>query len=96
MLVIAPYGAFLLKLVFTPSQRAEDICRLCEKGLSPDQIAERLKITRNAVMAYLPYNRGYQLGGNKSANALRIRACRERKKTNNGQTGNDQNGGSQL
>ena len=78
------------------SQRAEDICRLCEKGLSPDQIAESLKITRNAVMAYLPYNRGYQLGGNKSANALRIRACRERKKTNNRQTRNDQNGGSQL
>ena len=76
------------------SQRAEDICRLREKGLSPDQIAESLKITRNAVMAYLPYNRGYQLGRNKSVNALRIRACRERKKTNNGQTGNDQNGGS--
>ena len=64
------------------SQRAEDVCRLHEKGLSPDQIAESLKITRNAVMAYLPYNRGYQLGRNKSVNALRIRACRERKKTN--------------
>lgn len=63
------------------SQRAEDVCRLHEKGLSPDQIAENLKITRNAVMAYLPYNRGYQLGRNKSVNALRIRACRERKKT---------------
>ena len=64
------------------SQRAENVCRLHEKGLSPDQIAESLKITRKAVMAYLPYNRGYQLGRNKSANALRIRACRERKKTN--------------
>ena len=64
------------------SQRAEDGCRLHEKGLSPDQIAESLKIPRNAVMAYLPYNRGYQLGRNKSVNALRIRACRERKKTN--------------
>ena len=64
------------------SQRAEDVCRLREKGLSPDQIAESLKITRNAVMAYLPYNRGYQLGRNKSVNALRIRACRERKKAN--------------
>lgn len=74
------------------SQRAEDVCRLHEKGLSPDQIAESLKITRKAVMAYLPYNRGYQLGRNKSVNALRIRACRERKKTNAEKTVDPVNG----
>ena len=62
------------------SERAQEIQKLWESGLSVDQIAEKMHVCRNTVWAYLPYERGYQLSSHKSVNALRIQACRERKK----------------
>lgn len=62
------------------SQRAQEIQKLRESGLSVKQIAEKLNVCMNTVWNYLPYERGYRLSGHKTANALRIQACRERKK----------------
>ena len=40
------------------SDRQEEIRVLRSKGLSPNEIADRLKISVTAINAYLPYQRG--------------------------------------
>jgi transposase len=62
-----------------PSEQAERVNRLAET-MSIDEIANRLNITPKTVRSYLPYTRGTYLTDNKSINAQRIAACRERKK----------------
>lgn len=62
-----------------PSEQAERVNRLAET-LSVDEIANRLNITPKTVRAYLPYTKGTYLTDDKTINAQRIAACRERKK----------------
>lgn len=47
--------------------------------MSIDEIANRLKISRNTVIGYLPYTRGYRLTAHKSANAINIAKTRAKK-----------------
>ena len=56
------------------------IAKMREDGKSIDEIAESLGMTRNAVLSYTPYDRGMQGAEYPSVNALRIRACRAKKK----------------
>lgn len=61
------------------SETCEKVAALEKKGCSIDQIASEVHLTRNAVLSYMPYDRGMQNAETPTANALRIRKCRERK-----------------
>lgn len=50
-----------------------------EDGASLDQIASELGVTKNAVISNLPHSKGLYGLDDASANAKRIRACRQRK-----------------
>ncbi len=63
-----------------PTPQAELVNRLAQT-LTVDEIANRLNITPKTVRTYLPYTKGTYLTEDKSINAQRIAACRERKKT---------------
>nr|DAP78682.1 MAG TPA: Lactose operon repressor [Caudoviricetes sp.]DAY55982.1 MAG TPA: Lactose operon repressor [Caudoviricetes sp.] len=41
-----------------------------------ENIAEKLRVSKSTVSAYLPYTKGVYLGENPSSNALKIRKCR--------------------
>lgn len=43
---------------------------------SVENIAEKLRVSKSTVSAYLPYTKGVYLGENPSSNALKIRKCR--------------------
>lgn len=62
-----------------PEGRASDIRNLMLSGLTVDEIAAKLKISRKAVVSYLSYSKGSYLTDDKTINALRIRAHRARK-----------------
>lgn len=62
-----------------PEGRASDIHNLLLSGLTVDEIAAKLKISKRAVESYLPYSKGSYLTDNKTINALHIRAYRARK-----------------
>lgn len=62
------------------SPLSQKIAKMREDGKSIDEIAEFLGMTRNAVLSYTPYDRGMQGAEYPSVNALRIRACRAKKK----------------
>lgn len=62
------------------SPLSESIASLSKSGKSVDEIAENLGISRNAVLSYMPYDRGMQDAEYPTINALRIRECRKRKK----------------
>lgn len=64
------------------SARSEKIQELQKAGKSLDEIAETLGITRNAVISYLPYDRGMKNAEYPTLNALKIRASREKKRAN--------------
>ena len=49
---------------------------LHEQGYSVKNIAEKLRVSKSTVSAYLPYTKGVYLGENPSSNALKIRKCR--------------------
>lgn len=66
------------------SETCEKITALTKKGLSIDQITAETHLTRNAVLSYMPYDRGMQNTENPTVNALRIRKCREKKEKKNG------------
>lgn len=61
------------------SDQSIRIRSLYEDGISVDEIANRLKISRNTVIGYLPYTRGYRLTAHKSANAINIAKTRAKK-----------------
>lgn len=61
------------------SERCEKITALAKAGVSIDQTMVETRLTRNAVLSYMPYDRGMQHADNPTANALRIRKYRERK-----------------
>ena len=60
------------------SGRSVEVDRLLKKGLSTNQIAERLNITEKAVQAYLPYSRGEYNLEDKSYDAHKADDYRER------------------
>ena len=47
-----------------------------EQGYSVENIAEKLRVSKSTVSAYLPYTKGVYLDENPSSNALKIRKCR--------------------
>lgn len=62
------------------SPRVERIRELTAAGMPPKDICELLGVSDSCVNGNMPYVKGTHLNPNKSVNALRIRACRERKK----------------
>lgn len=63
-----------------PSARAAQVQALLQAGLSQDQIAARLGVSRRAIQRYIPYSRGLQNADYPTINALRIRKSRAKKK----------------
>lgn len=57
---------------------------LLQDGRSQKEICGILGISYSCVNANSPYERGMQIEPSQTANAQRIRACRERRKINNG------------
>lgn len=55
------------------------VLRLYRAGFSISEIQDIMQVSRNAVISYLPYTRGYRLTAHKSANAIRIARTRARK-----------------
>lgn len=62
------------------SETSKKISSLVENGKSLDEIQAVTGLTRNAVLSYLPYERGMQNAEYPTINALRIRKCRQNKK----------------
>ena len=62
------------------SETSKKINSLVESGKSLDEIQAVTGLTRNAVLSYLPYERGMQNAEYPTVNALRIRKCRQNKK----------------
>lgn len=60
--------------------RIEQIKEMTERGLTPEQIADRLGCTKTAIVTNMPYRRGIRQDGQITAGALRMRKHRERKK----------------
>ena len=63
-----------------PTDTAILVKKMRDKAMTESEIAESLGMTRNAVLSYTPYDRGMQDAEYPSVNALRIRACRAKKK----------------
>ena len=61
------------------SPLSNQIQTMRKDGKSVDQIAATLCITRNAVLSYMPYDRGMKNAEYPTINALRIRASRAKK-----------------
>lgn len=64
---------------------SKKVLKLHNKGVNPEEIGERLKLSRSAVFANLPYSKGQYNADIPSENAIRIRKCRNRQK-NKGQS----------
>ena len=64
-----------------PTTRAAEVMRLWKVGKTMEEIADTLHVSYHAVHRYIPYTRGMYLSENPSSNALRIRKCREKKKS---------------
>lgn len=63
-------------LIDAGSDMAIQVNDLHEQGYSVENIAEKLRVSKSTVSAYLPYTKGVYLGENPSSNALKIRKCR--------------------
>lgn len=57
------------------------IAALREEGLSSDDIAKQLEISKSWVSAHTPYSKGTYLVPSETENAVRLRAWREKKKS---------------
>lgn len=66
------------------SPASDEVKRLRNSGKSIDEIAAALGITRNAVLGYMPYERGMKMAEHPTENAMRIRECRAKKKNGGG------------
>lgn len=62
------------------SETSKKISSLVESGKSLDEIQAFTGLTQNAVLSYLPYERGMQNAEYPTVNALRIRKYRQNKK----------------
>ena len=67
-------------LLVTP--RIEKIKEMLSEGMEIEEIAKRLNCSEETIREYSPYRRGCRVDLPVTKNALRIRACRERKKRN--------------
>lgn len=65
------------------NQTHSAVSDLAAQGLSAAHIADRLHIARATVYTYLPYTKGRYKVDEPTANALRIRATREKRKEDN-------------
>ena len=63
-----------------PDDRSREIHYYTDQGLTVQQIANRLGVSKKAVMAHMPYTRGTYVLGDKTENAKAIQGCRARKK----------------
>ena len=71
-----------------PTQACADVHRLLSAGWSQEEICASLKISPKMYQAYMPYSKCSYVFGNKTANAIRVAKCRERKAAeNNGAEG---------
>ncbi len=61
---------------------SEKINALYDQGYTAHDIAEKVGRGLKAVQGYIPYTKGKYMSETPTINALRIRACRERKKAN--------------
>lgn len=72
------------KILITAGAWSSDLSRkiatLKEKGKSLEEIQEIVGLSRNAVLSYMPYDRGMKNAEFPTLNAIRIRQSRERKK----------------
>lgn len=62
------------------SPLADSIAAMTKSGKGVDEIAAALGLGRNAVLSYMPYDRGMKGAEYPTINAIRIRECRNRKK----------------
>ena len=62
------------------SPMSERINTLYDQGYTAEEISEKVGIGLKAVQGYIPYTKGKYMSAAPTVNALRIRACRERKK----------------
>lgn len=62
------------------SPQTNMIMSLNEMGLSAEEIAKKMNVTKKCVLSYLPYSKGMYYADNPTENALRIRKCKEKKK----------------
>lgn len=62
------------------SPQTNMIMSLNERGLSAEEIAKKMNVTKKCVLSYLPYSKGMYYADNPTENALRIRKCKEKKK----------------
>lgn len=64
-----------------PTEQAAAVHRLLAGGWSPEEVQERLEISPKQYDKYMPYTKGsYALTTQKSVNALRVKATREKQK----------------
>ena len=63
-----------------PCPNAEKVKDLLALGYTPAQISKLLCIESKSVSRYLPYSKGTYKTPEKTANAIRIRECRDRQK----------------
>lgn len=62
------------------SPMSERINALYDQGYTAQEIADKVKLGIKSVQGYIPYTKGKYMAEEPTVNALRIRACRERKK----------------
>ena len=60
------------------SQQIKIAKDMYESGLSAEEIAEKLNVTKKCVQSYLPYSKGMYCTDNPTKNALRIRKYRKK------------------
>lgn len=63
------------------TMRTKEIAKLRQQGMSYEEIAETLNITKSCVFANTPYEKGMYNSDTPTANAMRIRKCKEKKLT---------------
>ena len=56
--------------------QSKEILKLYNQGFTPEEIGERLKLSRSAVFSNLPYSKGQYNSDTPTENAIRIRKCR--------------------
>lgn len=57
------------------------VTELREDGKNVAEIAQTLNRSEQCVISYVPYTRGERTGESQTPNAIRIRRCRENKKS---------------